>query len=64
MKNYKDFSELGDRVLAAWVGKGNYAFSTYDRIQSKANLADKVNYHDELEGKWNYIYFCYKRYYE
>ena len=31
-KNYKDFSDMGDRVFASWVGKGNYIFSTYDRI--------------------------------
>lgn len=56
-KDHKDHSQPGDRVLAAFVERGVYVFSTYDA----RNPLDRqsIPYEDDLEGNWNFVYFSY-----
>jgi hypothetical protein len=58
-RKYEDMSAFGNRVLAIWVGKGYYHFTTYDKKANKVNVWQNVNYKDDLEGNWNYIYYSY-----
>lgn len=43
-REYNDKSELGNRVLSAFVGIGNYEFSTYDAATSAPAVDAKVPY--------------------
>ncbi|CAD8145403.1 unnamed protein product [Paramecium pentaurelia] len=58
-KQDQDKSELGDRVLAAYLTIGNYEFSTYD-VNKPSNAMDAKLPYVELEGSWTYIYAAYK----
>lgn len=58
-EKYEDNSQLGNRVLATWAGKGYYHFTTYDKAQNKISIGQNANYDDYLEGHWNYIYFSF-----
>lgn len=46
---------LGDRVLAIWLGKGFYHFTTYN--DNNANIFNNVNHPTDLEGLWTYIHY-------
>lgn len=63
-KDWNDASKLGDRTLAIWVGAGYYHFTTYNISPANLNIWKNVNYNQLLDGSWNYIYFCYKRFNE
>jgi hypothetical protein len=61
--NYEgDARALGDRTLAIWVGAGFYHFTTYGIAPESVNFWNNVNYDVQLDGRWNYIYFSYKRF--
>ena len=57
-KEYADKTELGNRVLSAFVAKGSYLFSTYDIKRPIPALDASVPF-DQIEGSWNYIYCGY-----
>ncbi len=50
--------ELGDRVLAIWLGQGGYYFITQDDKSKNNNVFKPIAY-DDIEGVWTYIYFSY-----
>ncbi|CAD8058815.1 unnamed protein product [Paramecium sonneborni] len=58
-EQYEDAVQLGNRVLAIWVGKGYYHFTTYNKIGNKISISQNINYDDNLEGEWNYMYFSF-----
>jgi hypothetical protein len=58
--NYEDLAAPGNRCLGNWIGKGFYHFTTYDVTSSKNNVIQNIEYGDNLEGNWNYIYFSYQ----
>jgi len=60
--NYQDASDMGDRVLSAFVGKGVYLFSTYDENTNRPAVNVDIPYHNELEGHWNFLHFSYKKF--
>jgi hypothetical protein len=37
-EKYEDNNEFGNRVLALWVGKGYYHFTTYDKAANKVSV--------------------------
>jgi hypothetical protein len=49
-----------DRTLAIWVGRGYYHFTTY--TTGNPNIIQNINYKDQLDGKWNFIFFGYKKF--
>jgi hypothetical protein len=49
-------------MLSTFVKHGTYHFSTYDRVREMPNVYADINYDDQLEGYWNFIYFGYKRF--
>lgn len=57
--NYGDMENPGDRVLATFIGRGVYHFATYS--EDISNTYKNVNYRDQLDGCWNYIYFSYSK---
>lgn len=61
---YEDLAKMGNRALAVFVGKGFYHYSTYDITRDLANVYANIDYGEELEGYWNFIYFGYKRFLE
>ena len=60
--SYQDLARLGNRALAVFVGKGFYNFATYDVVREAPNIYANIDYGQELEGYWNFIYFGYKRF--
>jgi hypothetical protein len=56
--DHQDNSSNGDRVLAIFLGKGFYQFSTYS-VNKKSVINGNIGYLNELEGSWNFVYFCY-----
>ncbi|CAD8140464.1 unnamed protein product [Paramecium pentaurelia] len=58
-RQYQDKSELGNRILSAFLTKGNYEFSTYD-ASKPANAVDGQLPYDNIEGEWTYVYTAYK----
>lgn len=46
-------------MLATFVSKGVYHFTTYDAKTSNTNMFQNIDYSDQLEGRWNFIYFSY-----
>lgn len=38
-EKYEDNAEFGNRILATWVGKGYYHFTTYDKKTNKISVA-------------------------
>jgi hypothetical protein len=52
-KKHQDKSKPGDRLLAVFIGKGYYHFSTYEKFVD-------INYHNSLEGIWNFLYYSYR----
>lgn len=46
-------------MLAVWVGKGFYHFTTYNKIGNKVSISQNIDYGDNLEGQWNYIYYSF-----
>jgi hypothetical protein len=50
-QNYADVGP-GDRMLANWQGQGYYHFATIGTAQN-------VNYPDDIEGLWTYLYYSY-----
>jgi hypothetical protein len=59
-QKHEDLAALGNRVLAIWVGKGFYYFTTYDKKTGRPDVVARQNYDDNLEGHWNFIYYSYK----
>jgi hypothetical protein len=59
-----DARQHGDRTLAIWVGAGYYHFTTYGIAPANVNWWKNLPYNQMLDGQWNYIYFCYKRFAE
>lgn len=57
---YDDIAQPGNRCLATFVGRGFYHFATYDTTSQKNNVVQNIDYGDNLEGNWNYIYFSYQ----
>jgi hypothetical protein len=58
-EKYEDNAAFGNRVLAIWVGKGYYHFTTYDKKTNKISISQNINYDDYLEGHWNYLYYSF-----
>ena len=52
---------LGDRTLAVWVVGENYHFTTYDVPSNNVNVYKNINYGNELDGVWEFLYFSYKK---
>ena len=50
--------ELGDRVLALWLGQEGYTFITMDDKTKNPNIFKPIPYED-IEGVWTYVYFSY-----
>lgn len=61
---YQDVSKMGNRALATFVGKGYYHYATYDTVRELTNVYANIDYNNELEGYWNFVYFGYKRFAE
>lgn len=59
---YQDVSQNGNRMLASFISHGSYHFATYDRVRDVPNVYADIKYDDQLEGYWNFVYFCYKRF--
>jgi hypothetical protein len=58
-KEYSDMKDLGDRTLTIFIGKGFYHFTTYNINNNAVNNIQNVDYGNNLEGAWNFIYFSY-----
>ncbi|CAD8143475.1 unnamed protein product [Paramecium octaurelia] len=58
-RQYQDKSELGNRVLSAFLTKGNYEFSTYDASKPAIAVDAQLPY-ESIEGEWTYVYAAYK----
>lgn len=54
-----DFSAVGDRVLAMFIGRGFYQFSTYNLARNINMQPFNIDYGRSLEGVWNFVYVCY-----
>ncbi|CAD8155329.1 unnamed protein product [Paramecium pentaurelia] len=50
---------MGDRLLAIWLGKGYYLFTTCDQPSDEPNNHQIVNYPEDFDGIWTYIYYSY-----
>lgn len=37
-KDHQDYSKTGDRTLAVWIGRGVYAFRTYNHANNNPNI--------------------------
>jgi hypothetical protein len=54
-----DNINMGDRLLAIWLGKGFYHFTSCDKPSNQPNVIKNVNYPENLDGVWTYIYYSY-----
>jgi hypothetical protein len=59
-ENNGDLTNLGDRTLAVFIGRGYYHFATYDLITNDVNVNQNIDYDTFLDNRWVYIYFGYK----
>lgn len=59
-ENNGDLTNLGDRTLAVFIGRGYYHFTTYDLITNDVNVNQNIDYDTFLDNRWVYIYFGYK----
>ncbi|CAK86297.1 unnamed protein product (macronuclear) [Paramecium tetraurelia] len=50
---------MESRMQTVLVGKGYYYFATCDEANSNSNIANKVNYPEDFDGIWTYIYYSY-----
>lgn len=50
---------MGDRILALWLGKGFYHFTTCDAPKSNPNVAANIDYPSDIDGLWTYVYYSY-----
>ncbi|CAK59383.1 unnamed protein product (macronuclear) [Paramecium tetraurelia] len=55
-----DNINMGDRILAIWLGQAGYTFVTNDITSKNPNLQITLPYED-IEGVWTYIHFSYKQ---
>lgn len=46
-------------MLAIWLGKGYYHFTTCDEAKKQPNVIANINYPEDLDGVWTYIYYSY-----
>lgn len=53
-------SQWGDRLLATFLAKGSYYFTTGDAPTRNPDVHQEIPYGRNLEGNWNFIYFAYK----
>ena len=60
-KGFSDCSQLGDRSLATWIGPGHYYFGTHDVNSNICDYSKTIDYGVQLDNKWVYVYFGYKR---
>ena len=64
-EKYRDKEQLGDRVLAAWIGsEGEYVFSTYHYSDLNGNgnaNSIKTIEHEGAHTVWHFVYFGYSR---
>jgi hypothetical protein len=51
----------GDRVLSAYLVFRNYLVQTYDLTTNNNALSATIEYGDQLESTWRYIYVGYSR---
>lgn len=56
-KEVEDAKSVGDRTLAIFIAKGYYHFTTYSLNGNKLSVGADVNYGDQLEGVWSFLYF-------
>lgn len=54
-ENYSN-TKPGDRTLAIFLGKEEYAFATENGDNPNVSKSIKVN---DVEGLWTYVYFSY-----
>ena len=59
-ENNADVTNLGDRTLAVFIGRGYYHFATYDLITNDVNVNYNIDYETFLDNRWVYVYFGYK----
>jgi len=50
---------MGDRLLAIWLGKGYYHYTTCDSSKNQPNVVQNINYPADIDGVWTYIYYSY-----
>jgi hypothetical protein len=61
-RNHNDVKAFGDRALAIFIGKGVYHFVTQSTTaEGGVNVYKNLDYANNLEGQWNYIYYSYQR---
>jgi hypothetical protein len=51
--------DVGDRVLAVFLGQGFYQFTTNDVVSANPNIFRNVPFVGDIEGQWIYIYYSY-----
>lgn len=54
-----DNINMGDRLLAIWLGKGFYHFTTCDKPGNQPNVIKNIDYPENLDGLWTYVYYSY-----
>jgi len=52
---------MGDRVLAIWQGAGYYHFTSCNSDNGNPNYTANINYPDDIEGLWTYVYYSHNR---
>jgi hypothetical protein len=55
-QNFAD-AGFGDRLLAIWQGQGYYHFTTCNSDNGNPNYTANINYPDDIEGLWTYVYY-------
>jgi len=58
-KEHTDLTQRGDRTLMTFIGRGTYVFATYNG--DTVSTSKEIEYGEQLDGHWNYVFFCYKR---
>lgn len=48
--NFGDITNLGDRTLAIWVGRGYYYFTTYDINSRNSDVHVNIDFVKELDN--------------
>lgn len=59
MNKKDENNQMGDRLLAIWLGKGYYHFTTCDEAKKEPNAVQNVNYPADIDGLWTFVYYSY-----
>jgi len=51
-------------MLANWQGAGFYHFTTCNAADGNPNYTQNVNYPDDIEGVWTFLYYSHSKVYK